>query len=460
MIPNFPYHIEGNLINGTAIPCRGMLFGEAAEAVPGDPTKAVLRWKESLPANLSDADITRQLYVNGEWKQSQPAGPPMTATDLRTDQYSNLDVLLVSNGEENAGLTSAMFYATSRGKRIHLSWTDQPTADDFQAYLIYWDAGDGLGPDTLLATIYGIDQLEYVTAELADGSYEFRLTYKDITGNIRADLAVYTSATVDSPPLAVDTPAVGYDMPTRIATLTWAQPGGQDADVVGVMIFDNWVAGFTDLADAPCVNLRFARAFVAAGILTWDSGELWEGIHRWAICAVDAHGNLSDWTELTLTLVLDVTDLEQVMNPPVGTPDLLLAEPQAGGTIKLTARWLGSGAVSLRIYQDAALAKTLGVADSGTAGVGGNTTYTVISNTVTILTLAENLTGAAATYSLASGLQTYTWTTAALTDGVEYDYYVTPWNSGGEGTQSNTLSATADSTAPSGDQVLTAEVVE
>jgi len=547
-INGYPDAIFGNVLQGAVIPARSIIYGERAIAAAGDPTSASVHFKQVLPAQIETGDVAIQKYLDGTYQGTERGGSPVSIMGVRPDVSHDIDLLALTPQENAGGLVASIFSHDSRGSRVKLTWaalrdsgsagvggvnsyqdtskawvvdqwkrgrlttggisywvtsntTDTLTISgdltgvsaewsldipDFKSYKIYYDEGDGLGADTLVegGEIFGVDSTEFISGPLADDTYEFAIQYTDFTGNESALAIASITKEVDSPPQALTSVALAYNQTTRKVTLTWAQPGGQDADVVGVAVYDNCLLGMIDLADAPLVTPKFRRSFVALGTETWTSFELWDGVWRFAACAVDAMGHHSNYTEKKITLAYSGGNLVQVTNPPDVAPDFLEARPVAGGAIQLTAQWYGAAAVSLRIYQDDSLAKTFGVADSGTAGVGGNTTYTdatkawiinewatrtltigaatytVISNTATVLTVAENLTGAGATYSLASGVNSYQWTTGALTDGQEYEFYAVAVNSGGEGPPSNSLTATADSTAPSGDQILVAEIVE
>lgn len=206
----------------------------------------------------------------------------------------------------NAG---TLFWAQQVGSQVLLEWAEN-TADDFEAYVLLWDAGDGETPDTVYDTIPFRSVTQYLTDELADGTYKFWLQFKDRLTNQGVspspDTGKIITITVASPP---PTPEVewAYDSATRKITFEL------DDSVYRVRLFSNYLFGHGFLT-RPTRLHSLPRTKEGAG--DYDSTELWAGDWVIHVHCQNAAGILSDPFEIALTLVEDDGVLIELTTAP------------------------------------------------------------------------------------------------------------------------------------------------
>jgi len=417
--PGFWPHQIGAHIVGTPFTSRGVVCGLSARNVTSQPNTAFLSWSHHKDGVNPEAHCFL-VHVNGVYNTKETS-PNALLGGLRPGVPYEFDVLPTTGVEEITIEDSKIFYKPNRGNRCKLSWAEN-TTDDFDSYLIYYDNGleDG-NADTLLDVITGRANTVYVTPVLEDKEYTFKITYRDQVGNVAAVDGPAHVVQIDSYPKAPDNPALVYSQVTRKVTLSASVPVGQSADVVGYAIYSNYVPAF-GLHPALCLErwLRLAEVTDIAGAISFITYELFGGTHRFAIRAVDKSGAESDFTELIITLVKSGGDLIEAPVQP-NAPEMIDAEAQAGGKILLTARLIDlDNVTAIRFYQD-------GVQINETPYIAGQFEYTFQTN--------------------------------ALTDGQSYDFTAKVLNTSTLSESSNTLNQTADGSAPTGDKVLSCEVV-
>jgi hypothetical protein len=329
-------------------------------------------------------------------------------------------VRVVRLAVDDAATLAGYVYEPPRGARVRLAWpgADLASNGDFKSTLIYMSA-DGSEPAALYAELRGAQNRTLVTGVLQDGiTYKFRARYQDIHGNLGAWGAT-VARTVNGAPASVAGQVVSYDQATRTATITAARPASQAADVVGYELVSNDLPGIG--LQAALVDGAAAWAPAAGTTLSATTAELGEGAHKWAWRAVDGSGLRSAYVESALVLARSGGALVAVAAVPA-RPLRIDAVAGAGGVVLVRVR-VGVAAAGnvVRIYRGGAL--------DGSA-------------------------------AMAAGVYEYAYTTAALSDGVSYSFCATVASSGGESEATETVSATADATAPTGDATLTASVCD
>lgn len=427
MIAAGPSGTCGNLLCGnTGTPLRGLPHGKHLEAISGSGGSAALVWRE-LEEGMDLAQLGRQVYLNGALL-SEVAGVTRTiVSPLRASGQVEIDLLALTRSELGDVDETQAFVAKTVGSRVLLSWGPPPTDADFWATRIYWDVGTGGAVTTLLETVEGQETTAWTSPQLPDGVYQFAISWIDFLGNESA-IGTPVEITVDTIPQTLESAALSYSDETRVASFSWAQPSGQDADVVGVLVCHNHLAlAPLDEAwgDHPNLEPELLVAFIPLGTETWDSPPLFTAgpglTSTWifALRAVDKWGNESDFTELTLRLAESGGTVSEVAPPPAQPLDLL-AESRSGARVRLTWTHAGASTTGFRIYRD-------GVEFTTVAPVAGDQ---------------------------------QSWTSSAMTDATTYIFTVAAYNDGGEGPLSAEASVTTDGTAPSADQTVTAELVD
>ena len=328
------------------------------------------------------------------------------------------DVMALSalEGSQDVG---ACFYSPAQGSRLKITipQVDLAANPDFKSYLLYWSS-DGSEPTTLLAELMGAGNTVFITDALADGTtYKFRVKLKDWVGNESAYGAT-TSGTVNTLPEAVEDAAIVYTQGTRKAAITATKPAGQDADVTAYILYSNHLPGYglqSDIVDIPL------KTWMPTDTPSYTTEELFAGLWKFAIRAVDLSGLQSGYTRLDLNLEMDGSNLVEIENPPA-KPYFIDAAPLAGGIIRVTARIADpNGITQINFYRDGAL--------DGTA-------------------------------LCAAGVYEYSYDTAALADGQDYEFEAACLSESSiESELSETAMATADAAAPGGVGAVTLEVV-
>lgn len=429
----FPHSLSEDLA-GKACTATGYACATHLDEISSQPNAAWLKWTHICTA-VNSLRSRFLIHLSGEWLRTEEStrsvvGSLRTESSLRTGIPYEFDILARSQVQASIITSSNLLWRPERGNRVKLTWSEisRTTNPDFEAYLLYWDneREDG-NCDTLLATIYGADNLSYTTDELADGTHSFKLAFQDEVGNI-SSLGAAATGIIDTYPLAVDSAALSYASGTRKVTLTADEPAGQADDVKGYAIYSNYLPGY-GLQDALCLErwLRVAASpqaleQMAAGSMSWTSDELFAGSWRFCIRAVDGAGGESDFDELTVTLVLSSGSLIEAPAQPAA-PYFIDARANGAGTITVTTRHNGDDATHIRFYQDDAQ----------------------VNQT-----------------AIVAGTSAYTYTTGALVHEQEYEFYAKAVNtSGGLSTlseASDSVNETADDTAPTGTKTLTAEI--
>lgn len=420
-----PFYLVGTAVAGCSVPTVGIPHGHGVERVDGaSPT---VDWSDVHASEGDPSRLSRQAYLDGALAATADGGAAsVLLPPIRPEIVHRFDLLPLSTGQAriNEASPQALFARPIRSDRACLTWSDQPSEADFEAYLIYHNGG-GLGdPGTLLAEIANLDQLEYRTGPLATGNHKFALSYRDTLGNVQTIGTAITSV-VPERPLPVASVSVDYDQDTRRATITWSNPT-QPAGVAGIAIFDNWAPGSTRLAPHANTSLILRRAVLAPSATSFETFNLWEGrdeagaFQPWRFAVVpilcDAAGtDMATFVEQVLPLKLDGSDLEEIQVPPP-KPELISVVPIAGA--KWRATWLMPSV-----------------------------------DDVTSFSLLEDG-SSAGTEAVVAGVLAYEFDSPATSDGSTVEVRARAWNGAAAYADSNLISVTVDGSAPTGDRVL------
>lgn len=421
----YPFFLQRRAVYGLGIPTMGMAWGHGVSDAVGDGF--LVDMEEGKPYPLQDDSRAVQIYLDGVYVGESEQGSRMDVINgLREGENHQSDLLPLSwiQHAHNNGAGSTIFSGRVRGNRVCIQWTDQPTDEDFSAYVIHWDQGLG-GGFSELAVVYDLDILEWRSAELSAGTYKFKLAYRDIIGNESA-LGAEISVTVPSRALAVENLQVSYSQANREVTLSWTNPS-QPSDVRRLVIFDNAMPGFSYLAPHANSQMATRRDTVAATDTSWTSENLWQG--------VDRNGNIRPWRFAVRALLCDTLGSEL---GPAAEASIVLFEDGMGN---LTDEGEAVAAPRLLRLEPVAAGKYKATfeIDSET----GLTEFKIVQDGVEVDTVAL------------AGSVVYEYTSGALTHGQSYAVSIRAYQSTDGYTQSNAFDVVVDDTAPSGDGVIT-----
>ncbi len=405
---------------GHAAGTRGIISGirhGSPETVDFGGYGAVLiKWDHITSISTAIADWHYRIYVDGVYRRDQENATQAMLEGLREgDAPVLIDILAMSLAEHDLWIDNdTLFAAVNAGNRAHLDWTanDVSTDPDFAAYKIYWDnSREDANADTLLDTLNGIENDHYTTAVLAEQDFSFAIATTDDKSNESAKSSVVT-VTINTFPKELDNIVVTYTTGTRKVVITGDVPGGQSADAVGYNVYGNYIPGYNDTQDGLCSERWMALKLLqpAGGSVSYTSNELFAGHFLFGIRAVDESGLESDFTEIRLSLEQDGSDLVEVAERPVA-PQQILAVASSSGVINVSVEHDGAGEdpTNITFFLD-------GAEDNEQAFVPGTTTYT--------------------------------YTTAALNNGQEYEFHASARNGTTVSIVTETVTETADSAAP------------
>lgn len=345
-IDGLPWGVEGNTAEGLALPLRGVVYALGADvATSAVPTVFLSHAK---PPNVPVDDepetgthLSAELYQDGVFRGNAGEAnslPVPTITVGRWTEIGPIPTTLIETRNEEG---NAQFWsARAVGNRACLAWSDTPSDVDFEAFLIYWDAGLGGTPETLLVSLPGFGPQTYTTGALPAGAYRFAIAYRDVAGNESA-LGGVLEIDIKPVPAQVAGLDVDYDETTRTAEITFTPPATDVADVRAYLVFDNWVPGAEALGDYPNSETGLERGviFAAPGDTeqAFTTPELWTGVWRFTVLGMNAEGVLGPGVEQVLHLQLDDGDLVEVLPPPA-EPILLDVAPIANGAYRARVR--------------------------------------------------------------------------------------------------------------------------
>lgn len=408
---------------------HGRVYGIGVDTQLSDLTGQIaLRGKPVTPQGVAESDFEWSVFLNGSRVASQD-GAQRTFLDRYGDSFhGRVDILgVIRDAATDALEACTLFFAYPVGKTVILSWSDIPTDADFDAYLLYYDAGLGGAVDTLLAEITERETTSYVVTDLDSGDYVFKLLYRDTAGNIgngeTGDLGLTAAVTLSTPPDAPAIASISVVGRTLVASLT---PPTNTTGIVGYFWALNQHPEFGEL---PYPETAPEHCIVG------DSLSYPAFAGRWSIgCyAINKYGVASEVAMDAVTLAEDGHG-ELIIVENVTRPDMIVdlsAESLAAASVKLTC--------------------------TATLAAGGYVQF-------------ERADDQAGPFSVVNQVNTdetpdgvYILTDSGLDDGTLYWYRAVGVNGDGSGNYiagdyCEPVQALADGTPPTGDQVLTATV--
>lgn len=332
-------------------------------------------------------------------------------------EQSFFEVLAVGSGNRFADYTHLL--EDLDGNKVLITWNGS-TSGDADYYHIYNDNQTGsIDYGTLIATV---DHLgsgvahSYKSDALSDGTWKWAVRAVDDATNEETNVVTVT-VVIDTYPLAPTNLEYTFNDTTDKVTLTWT--ASPSADIDKYNIYGNGGSGYIDYTTP--------LATVNSPTVTWESGAIVAaGIYNYGVRAEDAGGKEEFNSDVTVTVKIKDTPIEEVPdlpNAPVG----LTATPVAGGKIQID--WLYDTTNQevvpslFSIYYD-------------------NNTGTV--DYVNALSTKAYSTGTVSGRHLA-----FTYTTAALGDGLDYEFGVRAKSATGDEEENEvTVTEIADATAP------------
>jgi len=377
-----------------------------------DPGGAViLRW------DGSHANAWYLVY-RGKTKVAATQSPSFQGA-VRTDRAEVFQIF--EAGPKNAleAVQDAMLIVAVPGDLVSLEWT-RPVSGDPVEYRIYWDAGTGTmdyadGHDIGRVEDTGAATYSWESGYLAADTYKFVVRARDEAGNEEANTTIVT-LTVAPLPKPPSNLAFSFNNATHILTMTWTASPTAGATY---RIHTNGGSGWIDYATVFDTEATTTWVYDMTGL----TGDYTFGMRSWD--GVNDDGNAS----LIIRVKVAAGILANVPNAPQG----LQADAVAGGKIRL--EW--------------SYARTIPQVESGAC----NHFHVYYDNG----TGTVNYGAAIGTVAMSSGVLSFT--SAALTHGVAYQFGVRASTSG-SAEENNTLtaSATADTTAPAAVTGLAGEV--
>lgn len=345
----YPYNVVGNRVWGSIIPPRGLVHGIHIDTNALEPYSPLLGWTHTLQTGQTATEAAVRIYREGEWIDtvigaSQAAIPLAYAGNMTRIEIEPATIYESQHIDSSAG-----FAVRPVGKRAEITWTEC-TADDFEAYLLYWDAGDEGTTDVLIGTFYGAGITRTISPELTNGTtYQFALATRDVLGNV-SSIGTVASITAETEPLALTGVDVAYDSETRIATITGSHPASQHDDVVGAVLYDNYIPAW-GLSEYVNVDYQLRRDFqYGTAAVSLTTRALHEGQWRFALRAIDKYGTESTYSVITLNLTTTPGGtLEEASTIPL-VPLNVGADPTADAGMVISWDHAGADVTAYNIY--------------------------------------------------------------------------------------------------------------
>lgn len=417
----------GKIVTGSTIDSRGFVPCATLEQVDNQDG-LILKWKHI--DNRTDNDYYAVIVDSNVIAFTQDTQLPLY--NLRPDRGVKVDVFPVSGIEKACWLDKSftLFIAPESGNRVKITIDEASlsTNPDFYSYVLYWDEGLGGAADTELAELVGIENTVYITDELVDGTtYQFRVAYKDFVGNESTPGSTYSETANDFPdPVTAVNSA--YTQATRTIAFT-AEGYGSETGLVGCAAYCNYIPG-QGLQDYICFDKKYRLSLLPLNPTSMPyttyqlsaEGATGVGTWRFAFRMVDESGLESSYDEQVFVLERQGNDLVLIDDPP-DAPTSLEAYPAAAGVIHLDITLANLTNVDeIAVWQDG-----------------------VEVDQVSVGTFLEDK---------------YEWDSGALTHGQTYSFYATAVNNNTHSLPSNTDTATADDTGPTGVKTLTTELID
>ncbi|KKL47309.1 hypothetical protein LCGC14_2336850 [marine sediment metagenome] len=393
---------------------------------PGDPPGDILNLRGTVvPADIgggrrlswqhdADPDAWFKIFLN-QIEQGVTQDHEFIIYPIEGEQ-SFFEVIAVGSGNRFADYTHLL--EELNGNKVLLAWTGS-TSGDVDFYRIYNDNKTGtVDYNTIIATVdhLGAVAHSWKSDALSDGTWKWSVRAVDNATNIETNV-VTVSVVIDTYPLAVSNLDFTFDDGTDKVTLTWdASPS---ADIDKYNIYGNGGSGFISY-DTPL-------AVISSPTVTWLSPAIVAaGTYNYGVRAEDTGGKEEFNSDITVTVKIKDTPIEEVPtlpNAPIG----LTATPVAAGKIQLD--WLYD------ITNQEVVPSVYSVYYDNNTGV--------VDYVTPLDTVLHSAAGNNGRYL------TFTFTTAALGDGLSYKFGVRAQSAAGnEETNVVIATAIADSTLP------------
>lgn len=380
-----------------------------------DPPAALAQW----------ADQGNYLYliaIDGK-TYTVTAGNEITFQVQQAGRHF-VEVLLTGPGNMDEDVSS--FASAIPGARVKLSWTAS-IATDLAYYKIYWDQGLGGGLTYLART--KADEINWISNELADGSYKYRINTVDKAGNETTGASTVT-VVIDRYPNAPTALALdSYDDVMDEATFTFVE--STSAGVVGYHAYKNdGAGGVIDYDTIAATILAGNTDFTLVGI----------GTGEWKV-ALRAYDASYEEDNVDVFVEFDISAGGDLLEDPPNAPYALAVIPTAGGTFLLTC--------SYDCFEEPGVGATINYYRNN--GAGGVVNY---SSVIASAAIPAHTQGDLVALEVQA-------TSPALTNGLTYIFGVKAATAGGrEGDAAATeVSGVADAAAPADITGLTGEAI-
>ena len=279
--------------------------------------------QEDPPATLAQWDdegsVLYHVYADGKYYQT--ISVPEIVIQFQNSGRHWVEVLIAGQG--NLNQEPGDFVSEIPGARVKLTWTASVSAD-LAYYKIYWDQGLGGGLSYLDRTKQ--NETEWISQELADGDYVFRVDGVDNAGNQVTSGATVT-VTIDrypNPPssLVLD----NYDDGTDTADFSFTP--STTPTISGYRVYHNGGSGEIDYGTVIATLGSGANDFSLSGI----------GVGNWQV-GLRAYRTSFEEDNVDVVASFDVdTVTEELLEAPPNIPNALAAIPAANGmfTLKCT----------------------------------------------------------------------------------------------------------------------------
>jgi len=406
----------------------GRKWGNLWGLVPLVENIRITDFEETPPTMLVEWDLYTALpdpiyhvYLDGKFYQTTTA--LSIIVQLITPGRHFVQLFATRKANQNEDLTICLDVIP--GNRVKLTWTASASSD-VNHYDIFWDEGTG-APFTFLDSTLSTET-EFITFELSDATYNFRVDPVDNAGNTITSSETCQAIIAQFPISATDLTIDAYDNGTKDADFSFTE--SIDTNVTEYRVYVG--------QDAPVDYDTIVQTISAPGTDTFTLNLPTAARYRVALRAFNGtfeEDNVDIFVDFDLGGV--VVDL---LDPQPNIPSSLIALQAPAGTFQLICQYdafaeLGFGSV-VNFYQN--------------DGLGGPVNFTTIIDTIPIPAHTQ---GQQAIFQIDG-------TTAALTDGNTFIFAAKAATTGGrESDSSNTATGVADATDPTDIADLVCEAV-
>ncbi len=270
-----------------------------------DPPTAHVSWDSFHP------DARYHVYVDGKYYDQTKETEASISFESEGRHYVEVKI----SGPGNIDEDIAPFLDNTPGMRARITWTAS-VSTDLDHYRIMWDKGDS-SPLELLGRTKATET-EFITEELGDGTYEFRVDPVDRAGNITISSSTDALLISKFPEAPTSLVLDSYDTGTTTASFSFTEPV---SSAVNHRVYHNNGSGKIDYS--------VIRATVTSPGSTFDLA-IAEGNWRVGIRAFDGTDE-EDNTDIRVDFDIDSTDT--LLDAPPNVPEALSVIPAPGAAI-------------------------------------------------------------------------------------------------------------------------------